>query len=128
MTWTVAVNPLGPFLAVVYTGTVTPEELKQSAAETLDLARSHNIVRVLADTRGLQGGHSLADLYFLSDWLVQKQAFRLREAVLMPVSAAAQDNARLWETACFNRGLNVKVFNDRDAALTWLLEKETASA
>ena len=127
MTWTVAVNPLGPFLAVVYTGTVTPEELKQSAAETLDLARSHNIVRVLADTRGLQGGHSLADLYFLSDWLVQKQAFRLREAVLMPVSAAVQDNARLWETACFNRGLNVKVFNDRDAALTWLLEKETAS-
>lgn len=127
MTWTVAVNPLGPFLAVVYTGTVTPEELKQSAAETLDLARSHNIVRVLADTRGLQGGHSLADLYFLSDWLVQKQAFRLREAVLMPVSAAVQDNARLWETACFNRGLNVKVFNDRDAALAWLLEKETAS-
>jgi|GEM_PF-1166459 len=127
MTWTVAVNPLGPFLAVVYTGTVTPEELKQSAAETLDLARSHNIVRVLADTRGLQGGHSLADLYFLSDWLVQKQTFRLREAVLMPVSAAVQDNARLWETACFNRGLNVKVFNDRDAALAWLLEKETAS-
>jgi len=126
MTWTVAVNPLGPFLAVVYTGTVTPEELKQSAAETLDLARSHNIVRVLADTRGLQGGHSLADLYFLSDWLIQKQAFRLREAVLMPVSAAVQDSARLRETACFNRGLNVKVFNDRDAALAWLLEKEPA--
>ncbi len=82
---------------------------------------------MLTDTRELQGGHSLADLYFLSDWLVQQQAFRLREAVLMPVSAAVQDNARLWETACFNRGLNVKVFNDRDAALTWLLEKETAS-
>lgn len=124
MTWTIAINTQGPFLAVVYTGMVSAEELRQSAEETLRLARANGIVRVLADTRGLQGGHSLADLYFLSDWLVEQQAFALREAVLMPVSAAVQDNARLWETACFNRGLKVKVFVERDAALAWLLEKE----
>jgi len=29
---------------------------------------------------------------------------------------------QLWETAAVNRGLRVKSFRDRDAAVAWLLE------
>jgi len=43
-----------------------------------------------------------------------------REAVLLSDDAAAADQMEFFETACRNRGLDVRVFRDRDEALGWL--------
>lgn len=123
MPWSLTLHEPEHFVEIIYQGTVNQTDLKKSAEDSLALARSHAVTRVLADCRELEGGHSMADLYFLSDWLVKMQAYKLREAVLLPVSAMASDHARFWETTCINRGLNVKVFDSRDAALEWLTKK-----
>ena len=45
-----------------------------------------------------------------------------REAVLLPCEAAAKQELEFFETACRNRGLDVRVFGERDEALAWLTE------
>ena len=69
------------------------------------------------------GGHSVVALYGLIgvfqsvgiDW-------RFREAVLMPSLDAAAEEVAFYETACRNRGFNVRVFRERGEALAWLGE------
>ena len=39
---------------------------------------------------------------------------------MLPLEAGAAEQIESFETACRNRGLDVRVFQDRDAALSWL--------
>ena len=43
-----------------------------------------------------------------------------REAVLLPLDPAAEEEFQFFETVCRNRGLDVRVFAERDEALAWL--------
>ena len=47
---------------------------------------------------------------------------RFREAVLLPLSPEMAREARGFETMCLNRGFEVRIFDDRSAALAWLGE------
>lgn len=122
MNWQTSYQDQTQLVELTYSGTVTQAELALSAQATLQLAQEHGSHRVIADCTAMHGGHSMADLYFLSDWLINMKAFRLKEAVIMPVEAASSELARFWETTCINRGLRVRVFDQRDAALRWLME------
>ena len=39
---------------------------------------------------------------------------------MLPLDDTAADRIQFFETACRNRGMNVRVFPDRAAALAWL--------
>ena len=43
-----------------------------------------------------------------------------REAILLSADAAAAEEMEFFETACRNRGLDVRVFHARDEAVAWL--------
>jgi hypothetical protein len=43
-----------------------------------------------------------------------------REAILLSAHAAAAEEMEFFETVCRNRGLDVRVFRERDEALAWL--------
>lgn len=68
------------------------------------------------------GGHSIVDLYALIKLLESRDLRGLKEAILMPSLQASRQDVEFYETACLNRGFNVKVFRDRQAALDWLAE------
>lgn len=128
MAWSLQLHADQQYVEACYTGIVSRSELEISAQDTVKLCRSNGVVRVLVDSRGMIGGHSLGDLYFLSDWLISIKAYRLREAVLLPQAAAASEHARFWESTCTNRGLTVRVFSDRETALEWLLRETPRAA
>ncbi|MFZ2449678.1 MAG: hypothetical protein WAW36_04065 [Methylovulum miyakonense] len=44
-------------------------------------------------------------------------ALMLKEAILLPSLPAPIENVKFWETACYNRGLRVRIFDDRQNAL-----------
>lgn len=69
----------------------------------------------------MTGGHSITDLYELIAMLEQQDlGTGFREALLFPALPNLQELASFYETACFNRGINVRIFTDREASLAWL--------
>ena len=112
----------GRCVELVYAGRVGMDELQSAFDEALALASQLPRPLLLADCTGLTENPPLAGLYFLADRLAAlPMERRVREAVLLPVRAGPGDSVSFWETACTNRGLEVKVFAERPAALDWLL-------
>ncbi len=116
-----------PGIGVIETtfgGELTPDELRGVVEEAMALARQHSTFLFLADCMGLAGGHNVFDLYGLVEFL-QAQGLPpgFKEALLMPGAGGGLiEGVEFWETACLNRGINVRMFDDRAAALAWLME------
>jgi hypothetical protein len=123
MPWSVTVHSEIPVIETVYSGTLTESELYQAVGETFTLAHKHERRLFLADCSLLDGGHSVTDLFFLADFvLAHESCHTLKEAVLLNGRSVTIDHIDFWETTCFNRGLNVRIFHDRQSAIEWLLE------
>ena len=106
----------------ILSGLVSAAEVNAAAAELLALVAASGVSRVLADARELEGGHGTFELYEMAErFATDATARSVREAVLLPQSAAMSSELRFWETACVNRGLHVRVFDDEAAALAWLI-------
>lgn len=89
-------NESPKYVEAFFSGWITPAELTQQAEETLAGARSHGTHLILADCRGLTGGHSIADLYGVAIWLSQDRAGpRVKEAVLAPRMDSAKVSPRI---------------------------------
>ena len=123
MPWTAGLDPEKPLVVTHYAGELTPQDLQDAFVGTLELMTSSNRMRLLADCSQLKGGHTIADFYYLADAIAAIPAGRrMREAVLLPALPGSIEAVGFRETTCANRGLNVRVFDQRDAALAWLLE------
>ncbi|SMF95947.1 hypothetical protein SAMN02949497_3325 [Methylomagnum ishizawai] len=122
--WRVTYHSDNGVVEAVFGGELTPDELRTAVEATLEAARRHANFLVLADCLELRGGHSLFDLYALVDFLEASGIPpNFKEALLMPGAGREWfEGVEFWETACLNRGLAVRIFSDRAAALAWLLE------
>lgn len=106
----------------IYSGAVTPDELQQSMHDAIALTKQENTGLILSDLRDMTQGHSVIDIfYFLSQIDLSQMSHLTREALVMPLDAAAADNVKFYETASQNRGLNARIFPDRESALQWLI-------
>ncbi|ASF44847.1 hypothetical protein [Methylovulum psychrotolerans] len=123
MPWNTHIDADIPLIEISYLGLVNRSELVAAFTQSLALAIEHNLNLVLADCTELTiGGHSVADLYFLADELAQCSLMTtLKEAILLPAQIASTDTIQFWATTCYNRGINVQVFDCRDSAMAWLL-------
>lgn len=120
MPWNVIAHADLPIVETVYAGTMTGADVGAAAVETLRVATSLGRNRLFADCSALEGGHSIFDLYELSGLDALRQ-LQLREAILQPELSSSLEKVRFWETACLNRGVQVRIFADRDEAIRWLL-------
>ena len=112
-----------PIIETSYRGVVSPESLMLLVRETIMTSRASGVTRLLADCTELAGGHSVVDLYAMVEtFLANDPDGAAREAVLLPKGHEAFENVRFWENACRNRGLCVRLFEDRGQAVAWLME------
>jgi len=123
MPWNVQYHAELQIVEIRFIGQLTSQELHAALEQAIASSHHHDTYRCLADCSELQGGHSIVDLFNLADMLAALQLPRFREAVLMPQLAASRELISLWETACFNRGLQVRVFESRPVALEWLCHR-----
>jgi hypothetical protein len=122
MPWHVHKIPDYTIIETVYSGSLSADDVNQAAMATMELGMNLGIPLCLADCSRLEGGHSMFDLYDLSDELTSFLAsISFKEALILPVDKNHTDKVRFWETTCLNRGLTVKVFDDRDSAIKWLI-------
>lgn len=110
-------------IAIVYEGEVEPADGHAALAESGELAERHLCRRFLADCTTVSAHGTLFDVMaFVEMIAAAPPGPLLREAVVLPPDGATVDSLEFFETACRNRGLDVRVFPDRDAALAWLTE------
>jgi hypothetical protein len=121
MPWHIQVLQTPLIVETIYSGVLTPAELSEAVRETLALARPGAVNRFLGNCESLVGGHSIVDLYFLADAVMATGlAHTMKEALVIPEGAAPADKVEFWETACASRGINVRVFHNRQSAIDWL--------
>lgn len=124
MSWTVNYHADAAgsgFVEVTYAGMVSAAELCAAVSEAVRVARAEDANRVLTDCTALQGGHSVFDLYRAVEMTVAAGLRPvLHEAVLVAPHADMAAAVDFWRTAATNRGMVVRVFQERGAALEWL--------
>jgi hypothetical protein len=121
MPCTVSLHPQLPLVELTVAGLPSISEVAAGLQEAMKLIAACGRGLVLADCSGLQGGHTITDLYRLVEGMGPAlPPVRLREAVLLPSAGPGVALAGFWETICVNRGINVRVFTDRAEAMIWL--------
>jgi protein-tyrosine phosphatase len=121
MPWDTSYLPDLDAVLTVYAGVIPPASLQEAVEATVASGKQHGSTRFLADCSGLQGGHSVVDLYGLVHLIESAGvASGAREALVLPQLDAAAHEVRFWETACQNRGLSVRVFRTVPEARAWL--------
>lgn len=123
MPWCVNHDAKLPFLETRYSGVLTPAELSAAVQATINMVRTHELYQLLGDCTALEGGHSVFDLYALVDVLLATGlAHRIKEAIVLPTLPMATEKVEFWELACMNRGVQVRIFTDRQSAIAWLAQ------
>lgn len=128
MPWEFHLHPEHPVIEATYSGLLGPAELSDSVKAFGVLARESGRGLLLSDCTSLEGGHTLLDLYGLADIILSSGESRLlqREALILPELPDSAEKVGFWETVCYNRGLDVRVFKDRGSALEWLLKSKAS--
>jgi hypothetical protein len=122
MAWTARYLDALGVVETVYCGYLSAADLRDAAFATLNLGKARGTHRFLGDCRDLKGSCSVVDLYSLAERVTStRRSGHFREAMVLPELETAAQDVRFWETACVNRGLDVRVFATRDGAIEWLL-------
>lgn len=123
MAWAANYNRDQNLVELIYKGTVSPADLHEALLAAAKLARENNCILFLADCTDMEGGHSVVDLYGLIS-LYESVGLQLnmKEALLLPSLKSPKEDVEFYETACLNKGFNVKVFSYKEKALEWLNE------
>ncbi|MDR3627942.1 MAG: hypothetical protein P4L45_13955 [Ignavibacteriaceae bacterium] len=121
MPWKTNVLESPKCIEIVYLGNVTPEELYMALKNSVLLSRENNTILFLSDCTDMTGGHSVIDLYGLIGMFEKLNITTdAKEAIIMKSLQSSADEIKFYETACKNRGFNVKIFTGREDAVVWL--------
>ena len=106
---------------MVVAGAVSPQDLDEGVTQAGALGAERLSNWYLVDARDIAAGGSAFDVLALAEFLSSIPPGVIeREAVRLPLEAAAKEEMEFFETACRNRGLDVRVFQGREDALVWL--------
>jgi len=124
MAWSAIYNREPGIIETTYIGQMSREELQEAITATVELITANRVYLLFGDAMKLEHDGSIFDIYEMVSVFEQFPfAHYMKEALLIPVSKAALADLAFYETACKNRGLNVRLFNDKDDAIRWLCEK-----
>jgi len=120
MPWSMSLPADRPWVELEYRGVVSAADLHAAFAALMGGGGDRHLF--LADCRQVEANPSPVDLLQLIERFdTTREGRRFREAILLPRGHAA-DAVRFYETACLNRGFQVRVFETREAAEAWLMD------
>jgi hypothetical protein len=114
------------YVFVAHEGVLRPEEIQAATLEAMAAMDADKVDRVLVDLTGVTDTPSTMDLFSAHAALPEyTRVPRPRGALLL--RADQETDGRFIEDVMVNRGLPVRVFDDREAALQWLLGTKQGS-
>ncbi len=99
----------------------TIDEVKEFSKLLFEFALKNNCKNILADDREQICSLSDLELFELGEYHASSMPAILKFAVVTTTQNIKRIN--LWENTAFNRGRNVKVFDDINTAKKWLNEE-----
>lgn len=115
----------GEYAFVTLGGVRTPEALMEAGTAIISYCLEHSLSRLLIDVRAASGSLDTLEIYEVAG-----HGIASRENARQVVRSAILDRTenlervRFFETVAMNRGINVRVFDDRTEAESWLLREE----
>ena len=125
MAWSVKYDTSTGIVIVLYTGHVTSVELREAGSERVRLQKETGATSVLVDTSATEKLFARTmDIYQIpTELYIEKGATRqCRISVVLPTPKKAREGALFFETVARNRGWPVKVFEEHQDAVDWLLD------
>jgi len=108
-------------LVVTASGLVSDQEAGELTAKAIALLKETQATRVLSDCRRMASAPSLATVWWLvNDYANRGLSRETRIAVVQSKSPRATELGQFYETVCFNRRYQAKVFHSPQAAEAWL--------
>ncbi len=108
-------------IEIKYSGIVTGEDLVSAINEFVTINADKKYLLVLTDLSELSISPSLLNVYDRIEMYDKMDISKeTTEGLVIPLNDFAKETVKFYETACLNRGYNVKLFNTREEALTWL--------
>jgi hypothetical protein len=121
MPWTIRILETLGIVETTFSGVCGPEAVEEGARASIAAANENDMHRFLADCTELDTGASPLELYKLTE-LYKRLPLPINtvEAVLIPKNPDAAEGMGLYETMSLNRGVRVRIFDDREKAIKWL--------
>lgn len=111
---------------VVLSGAMSDPEAVEMLVESRRLQDELGIPHALLDCTDVIQGLSYSSVVEMADYIVALGVpSDWRQAVVKPRDLTAAVTIGLWEAAGNNRGMNIRVFGDRDSAVEWLTSAQS---
>lgn len=122
MAYTLEYNRTLGIVELVFSGSHTQAESRESAAKAIALGKEHGDAHALVDATETELSVSILDLLDLPDrhYVEHDMSRRIKVAVLPPKNPGAKEDAWFFENTCRNRGWQVSLFANREDAIEWL--------
>ena len=122
MAYTLEYNRTLNIVELVYTGLYTTQESQESTSRAIALGKEHGDADVFVDATEAVLAVSIFDLLDLPDrqYVAENLNRRIRVAIVPPRRPKDKEDVLFYETACLNRGWQVRLVPNRDDAIEWL--------
>ncbi len=123
MSYEIELSADGRVVIVKNTGKITYESIEKVSIEALAFARANKANLFLSDCTSVTNPTGIFDAYKVPELYdeISPQKGLNKLAILLSDEVVISEEILFFETVCVNRGRWVKVFNNKEAALGWLL-------
>lgn len=112
------------YLQLLFSGSYTLDKAFHAFKFAVDQAIAYNYSRILMDAFGVKGIIPRMDRYHYAEFLanyIRQNALGKIHRISMTGPIPIVDHNRFGETVAVNRGVNARVFTNREEALSWVL-------
>jgi hypothetical protein len=122
MEWQIAINEEHKFVDVITSGIADKDSSLNMANDIINIMQANQLVKVLIDHSNLASVKGDAfDVYERPQSLKDggaKSGIKIAEVV----KAEHLEHFKFFETVCRNQGLQMSIFQNKEKALSWLLQ------
>lgn len=119
MSENLTISDQGEYMLTEFFGSFSVEEGKRCIDAMTAAARDNKRPKALLDCRRMSGDLSVGARFDVAEYAVTTRGTISRIALVNRPEVVLSDN--FLENVAINRGVNLKVFTDFDAAVRWLL-------
>ncbi len=121
VTWKLTRDPAAGWLVLNFEGDLTRQDCVRGTREALSCVEPGQPAAVLVDARAATCVLSVGDIYAVPAMWEHAMVHRGSALAMVVADAVSlQRDIEFFENTCRNRGWNVHVFDDIDAAQAWL--------
>lgn len=109
------------YIQVDQFGPVDVDEMDLIRTEVFENVEEHGLTKIVVDVRRLTIEYKVSEFFKVTVDNVKYKTPFPRPRVCLIVRQDQEENARFVENVGVNRGMPIKYFTDKEAALKWLL-------